>query len=115
MRRRDWNVRETSVGVGDFLWEEETVARGRIGGVEVRFCEHSRYAQTGEGRQSYWKLVRFEVFTGDMTTRCNSTSRQMSVRMIVTGSFLTEFACLTRRRADRLGCLCMAHRESTRA
>ena len=62
--RKGHHRRETCMGVGDFLREEQTVAGLRVYGIEVRVCEHPRNTKTWEGCQGVWDLVRFEVFAG---------------------------------------------------
>lgn len=56
--------REACVGVGDLLWEEQTVAGLRVCGIEVRVCEYTRNTKTWEGRQGVWDLVLLEVLAG---------------------------------------------------
>lgn len=42
------NLRETNMGIGDFIWEEETVASLGVVGVMIGICEWSRNAETRE-------------------------------------------------------------------
>ena len=53
------------MGVGDFLREEEAVARHSVYGVEVRFGEDARGAETRIRRHRERDLVGLEVFPGE--------------------------------------------------
>ena len=55
------NVRKASVGIRDFLGQEQTVAGHGPHGIEVGFGELSRYSQKGEGCEGHGNLIRFQI------------------------------------------------------